>query len=200
MRDATVAKFRSAWRRQRATAFFCVVAVLVLTHWLGPRANAALRYERPALAAGEWWRLLSAHLVHLDLEHLSMNLAALLVLWWLYAADARLRDWAVVALVAALAIGAGLWFLEPSVLWYVGLSGVLHGAWAGGGVAAFSRWPLESAVTLALLAGKLVLEGTHGALSTGLGSSLPVVTSAHAFGALGGLCAALALRLWRRSL
>lgn len=200
MRDAALAKFRTEWRRRRATAFLCVVVVLLVTQWLGPRTHAALRYERPALAAGEWWRLLSAHLVHLDLGHLLMNLAGLLVIWWLYAADARLRDWALVALGSALAIGLGLWFLEPSVLWYVGLSGVLHGLWAGGGVAAFGRWPLESAVTLALLAGKLLLEGMHGALSTGLGSTLPVVTSAHAFGALGGFAVALALRLWRRPL
>jgi len=80
------------------------------------------------------------------------------------------------------------------------LSGALHGLWAGGGIACRKRWPLESAVTLALLLGKLALEAWYGPVSGLLGASLPVVTAAHRYGALGGAAAALALRVWRRPL
>jgi rhomboid family GlyGly-CTERM serine protease len=164
----------------------------------GDGVTAHLRYERTALAHGEWWRVLTAHLVHLDLRHLALNLAGLGALWWLYAADARPRDWLAVALVSALAIGLGLYLLSPSVQWYVGLSGVLHGIWAAAAVAAWHRWRTESVVTLAVLAAKLAAEQIFGPLSAGVSSGLPVVTVAHLYGAVGGLLAALGLRLWRQ--
>ena len=164
----------------------------------GDSVTAHLRYERAALAHGEWWRVITAHLVHLDVRHLALNLAGLGALWWLYAADARPRDWLIVVLVSALAIGAGLYLWSPSVQWYVGLSGVLHGTWAAAAVAAWHRWRTESAVTLAVLAAKLAVEQRFGPLSAGVSSGLPVVTVAHLYGAVGGLAAALGLRLWRQ--
>jgi rhomboid family GlyGly-CTERM serine protease len=193
--SALPAKFRPGSR----AGLLLALAVLCITQFV-PGDVARLRYERTAVAAGEWWRLLSCHLIHYDALHLAMNLAGLVLLWLLYARDARARDWCIVALASALAIGGGLYFIEPDVAWYLGLSGVLHGVWAAGGIAACRRWPLEGGVTLALLAGKLAFELVHGPVSSGFGATLPVLTVAHRLGALGGLGAAVALRLWRRSL
>ena len=175
----------------------CAVSLFALSV-AGDGVTARLRYERTALAHGEWWRVFTAHLVHLDLRHLALNVAGLGALWWLYAADARPRDWLTVALVSALAIGVGLYLFSPSVQWYVGLSGVLHGLWAAAAVAAWHRWRVESVVTLTVLAAKLAVEQIFGPLSTGVSSGLPVVTVAHLYGAVGGLLAALGLRLWRQ--
>jgi rhomboid family GlyGly-CTERM serine protease len=200
MKSTDSSRFSAAcarWLPPRPAAFGGVVAVLCAPLAGGAAAVAALRYERAALAT-EPWRLLTAHLVHFDARHLAMNLAGLLLLWWLFVGDARLRQWAVVALASALTVGAGLWFLQPSVAWYVGSSGVLHGAWAAAGVAARRRWRLESTVTLALLAAKLALEQWRGPLSSGLDAQLPVIVGAHLYGAIGGLAAALALRLGRQ--
>ena len=183
-------------RYPRALAV-CAVILLALSV-AGDSVTARLRYERAALASGEWWRVLTAHVVHLDLRHLALNLAGLGALWWLYAGDARPRDWLIVALVSALAIGAGLYVLSPGVGWYVGLSGVLHGLWAAAAVAAWHRWRVESVVTLVVLAAKLAVEQIFGPLSAGVSSGLPVVTVAHLYGAVGGLVAALGLRLWRQ--
>ena len=174
--------------------------LLVLVHALGAGARRALGYERAAVAGGEVWRFMTAHLVHLDVTHLLMNLAGLGLLWALYEPDARAREWLLALLASALAIGSGLWFLDPGIAWYVGLSGVLHGVWAAGGVFCRRRWPLESTVTLLLLAVKLVLEREYGALSAVFGAALPVVASAHVYGAVGGFVAALALRLGRAPL
>ena len=200
MRDTLSFKFRAEWRRHRATALIFVIAVLCLIQAQGPRVVAELRYERAAVATGEWWRILTGQLVHLDATHLAMNVAALVLLWCLYIGDARPREWLLMALGAALAVGLGLWFLEPGIGWYVGISGALHGLWAGGGIACRKRWPLESGVTLALLVGKLGLEVWYGPVSGLLGASLTVVTAAHRYGALGGAAVALALGAWRRPL
>lgn len=198
--DAALAKFRALARARRLAPLAALAALLALPALLGARAVAALRYERQALAAGEWWRLLSCHLVHFDLRHLALNLAGLGLLWWLYVADARLRDWLVVALGAALAVGAGLYLLEPGVGWYLGASGVLHGCWAAAAVFAPRQRRGEALGGAALLAAKLAAEHWHGPLSGTLDPALPVVVGAHLYGALGGLAAALALRRPRASL
>ena len=187
-----------ALRARHGRAAAALAGLLVALAVLGPRAVQALRYERAAIAAGEWWRVLGAHLVHFDTRHLLLNLAGLALLWWLFAPDARARDWLVVLLVSALSVSAGLWFLDPGVAWYVGASGMLHGAWAAAALAAWPRWRQEAELTAALLVGKLAFESWHGPLSGGLDAALPVVTAAHQYGALGGLSAAGALRLWRR--
>jgi rhomboid family GlyGly-CTERM serine protease len=194
---ALATKFRNEWRGR---GFLLAASVLCVTQWLVPDAPARLRYERGLVAAGEWWRLASCHLVHYDAQHLAMNVAALALLWALFVTDLRARDWALVVLAAALAIDAGLYFREREVTWYLGLSGVLHGVWAAGGLAALRRSRLEGLATLALLAAKLLAELRFGALSSGLGAGLPVLTAAHRYGALGGGLAALALGRARRPL
>jgi rhomboid family GlyGly-CTERM serine protease len=178
----------------------CVVLLLALPLAFGPHAVTALRYDRSAIGDGEWWRLATAHVVHFDVAHFAMNVAGLALLWWLFVRDARPAEWTVAVVASASTVSGGLWFLQPGLGWYVGASGVLHGLWAAAAVAAWRRWPLESGVTLALLAAKLALEQARGALSTELGAALPVVVDAHLYGAAGGLAAALALRLWRQRL
>jgi rhomboid family GlyGly-CTERM serine protease len=192
--EAALAKFRAAAHAHRLAALLAVAALLALPTLAGSGAVARLRYERAAIAAGQWWRLLSGHLVHHDLRHLALNLAGLGLLWWLFAADARLREWLVVALAAALAVGAGLYVLEPAVGWYLGLSGVLHGGWAAAAAFAWRRSRFEALATAALLAAKLAAERWLGPLSGALDAALPVIVAAHLYGALGGVAAAAALR------
>ena len=61
---------------------------------LGDSLAAMLRYERGAIASGGWWRLLTAHLVHMDLHHLVLNELGLVLLWSLFAEDStRSNGW-----------------------------------------------------------------------------------------------------------
>lgn len=194
------AEFRGQIAAHRLVGLAILIGVLLLPATLGAVAIERLRYDRAALAAGELWRGLSAHLVHYDLRHLGMNVAGLALLWWLFVADLPARAWVAVASVSAVAVSGGLYVLDPAVSWYLGLSGVLHGVWAAAAVAAWRRWRLESGVTLALLACKLLLERWQGPLSSGVDPGFAVIVVAHLYGAVGGLVAALALRLARRPL
>jgi rhomboid family GlyGly-CTERM serine protease len=154
------------------------------TRWL-----ALLRYERSGLEQGQYWRLLSAHLVHLNAHHLLLNVLGLLLLWVMFARDLRPRDWLVVALASIGAIDAGLWFISTQVLWYVGASGVLHGLWAAGAVASWRAGSAYGVVLSCALAAKLCYE--HFAGPNPLDVGLPVITIAHIYGALGGALAAV---------
>ena len=160
--------------------------------------RTALEYQRAGLAAGEAWRLLTAHLVHLGVRHLWLDLAGLALLWGLYARALRPVAWLVALAAAVAAIDAGLWWLAPAVDWYVGLSGVLHGAWAAGAIGAWRESRGLAAASLALLAAKLAAEQwQQGGVA---GTGLPVVVDAHLYGALGGLAGLAILGLLHRRL
>ena len=49
---------------RRGVALLLACVFLLLLTLSGESGQALLRYERSALASGQWWRLLSAHVVH----------------------------------------------------------------------------------------------------------------------------------------
>lgn len=156
----------------------------------GDAGRLALRYERSALESGEWWRLLSAHFVHLGWPHTALNVVALLLLAAIFGPVGRARDWLIVIIAAALAIDLGLYVAAPGIDWYVGLSGVLHGLYAAG-VGMMGRVRPRFALALAVgLVIKLTVEQIGGPLTaTAALTGGEVVTAAHLFGAIGGLAA-----------
>lgn len=171
-------------------ALLVAAACLLLPSAGGSLLRDALRYERAALAAGEYWRLLTAHVVHLDASHAALNTLGLVLIWGLFARDYAPRRWIVIALASILAIDAGLWWLAPQVEWYVGASGVLHGALAAGTLAHLRRRDFDGWILAAFLIGKLAIEQR---VALPFAGDAPVIVAAHLYGAIGGLAAALCL-------
>ena len=181
----------------RGIALALLCAALLAATLGGEAVRSALRYDRNALAAGEWWRLVTAHLVHLNFEHAAVDVLALVLLWMLFGRDYSPRGWLLVLAGAAAAIDLGLWLADSTLIWYVGSSGVLHGVFAAGVVAHLRRGEPDGWLLGALLVAKLAYEQSVGALPLVPG---PVVVDAHLFGTVGGTLAALACRLqplWR---
>lgn len=169
-----------------------MLAVLSVPGTIATAALPALEWQRAALDAGQWWRLLSGHFAHLNTHHLLFNLLGLALI-----VDLLLDGWsraAVIGLAIASALGTGvlLWLLEPQLQWYVGLSGLLHGLWGGAALAGWLRrhQPICLAALVAL-AFKLTL------LNEGLGA-MPVVPVAHLYGAASGLLWAALCCAWSR--
>jgi rhomboid family GlyGly-CTERM serine protease len=176
-------------------ALLACLALLAALACGGPQLTLLLRYERVAIAQGEWWRLVSGHWVHLGPRHLLADGTGLVLLWALYARELRPASWLLVLVCATAAIDAGLWWGQPAIQWYVGISGLLHGAWAAGSAAVALKGGRAGWVMLAALAGKLALE--HYAGASLFTSGIPVVSAAHVYGALGALVAVAALTLAR---
>lgn len=171
----------------------CIGILFLLPELAGDTARAGLRYERDAIAAGQWWRLVTAHLAHLDLQHTQLNLLGLVMMWALFARDYRPRQWLIIAAAVVLAIDAGLWFRDPQIHWYVGASGALHGFMAAGTLAHLRRGDLDGWILAIFIVLKLAYEQWNGALPFS-DSGVPVVVNAHLYGALGGVLAAVALK------
>ena len=160
---------------------------------LGDSVTLMLQYDRAAIGAGGWWRLLTGHVVHLDLHHLVLNELGLVLLWALFASDYDAVDWLIVCASGALGISCGLWYLSPGVTWYVGCSGVLHAVMAAGIVSHFAQRSWDRWILALAFAGKLAFERHQ----VSLGHAPPLVFSdAHLYGAAAGILAGAAL-CWR---
>ncbi len=176
-----------------------IVAVLLLPEINGDAARAVLRYERVAIAAGQWWRLITAHFVHIDLEHTLLNVMGVVLMWAIFARDLAPRQWLIVTTVVLLTIDAGLWFHDSGVAWYVGASGLLHGFMAAGTCVHVRRGDLDGWILVVFIVFKLGYEQLHGQLPFAQ-SGMPVVVNAHLYGALGGFISAAFLKPGRKSL
>ena len=186
--------------REDHKAILAATAVAVLGLLLqldGDAARTGLAWDRAALEGGEYWRLVTGHLVHLGWSHLALNLAGLgLVTWITGSAYSPLR-WLVIAVLTIATIDAGFWYLYTNLDWYVGLSGLLHGLLIAGLVAGVRRRDPEAMVLGVLVIAKLGWEQAVGPLpgseSTSGGA---VIVDAHLYGAIGGMLGALLP--WRR--
>ena len=184
-------KAPSRWWWRLAAAF---AAASLLAWWL----PAPLLDWQPALASSAPWRAFSAAFVHWSALHLGANLLGAAVVAALGLA-ARLPAPAAAAWLAAWPLTQAGLAVQPALLHYGGLSGVLHA-----GVAVAALWLLvrdsgrRRALGAAVMAGlvlKVVLEQPWGPpLRTGGGWDIATAPLAHASGLLAGLlCAGIAL-------
>lgn len=182
-----------AWR-----APLVLAVVLVAVQWSGAVVGTALPYDRAAiLVGGEYGRLVTGHLYHHDVAHLTWNLAGLALVAWLFVRDYTTGQWCAILAVSTVAVDLGFLVLQPRLEWYVGFSGVLHGLMAAGLVRWW--WRYRDPVTLLVSAAfvlKLGWEHLYGALPfTAATLTIPVIHAAHTYGAVGGVVAAVAIGL-----
>jgi len=166
----------------------------------GDAARRWASYDRAAVASGQVWRLVTAHLVHLGWGHLWPNLLALLLIGGLLEEFLKPLEWLAASAVTAVAISLGLYLLDPDTQWYVGLSGVLHGLVACGAAVMLMTRTLGLGGALAAGLGlKLAWEQVYGPVPlTAASVGGAVVVAAHLYGAIAGATTGLVLGIVRR--
>lgn len=148
-------------------------------------------YLKPDLLT-EFWRLWTAHWVHVGWIHFLLNMVAFACLPFIFP---HVRNWHLVALLCILPpfISLIFYFFVPYIEAYAGLSGVLHGLYTAVGLV-YLQYLNErkfAILVLALIAAKLLWENTFGQTGTAQLIGSPVLTEAHWIGALGGLLCGL---------
>ena len=98
----------------------------------GDGVQHALRFDRVAIARGEWWRLLSDNFVHLGGWHLFLNLLSLVLLVLLCPDLLSPLEWCRRVIVIGFGMSLGLYWFVPALPTYVGLSGLIYGLFALG--------------------------------------------------------------------
>lgn len=154
-----------------------------------PWVNAPLQFSSALIEQGQWWRLYTAHFVHLNLHHGLMNVLGFWACCYFFHDVYRWPHFLVWLLVGPWVVGLAMWWLDASIPHYVGLSGLLYGWLMLAIVAGFFTQPLLHALGFVVLAGRLVWEQTPNYNVDYLLNSIGgvVYVNAHLYGGLFGL-------------
>lgn len=181
------------WDGRQWQGWLLLLALVNLDLLLGNGPAVELAFDPAAVAAGEWWRLLSWPLVHVSWYHLLLDGAAFLLLW---AGLEERRAGRRLLLVAGCALGSLLLPLAiaPQIqqLGLCGLSGVAHGLMAFSALEMLRHrsqrslgWILLGGLLLKvaweLVSGTVVLQQLH------LGDIGQPIVATHAGGVMGGI-------------
>ena len=164
-----------------------------------------LAYQSQAIGDGAWWLLISGHFAHLNFIHYALNTFAWVLIWVFALPNMTHSLWAFAFIFCALGTGLGMLLLSPELVWYVGLSGVLHGVMCVVLVRMAIHKPRDWLVYLvsAGLLAKIISEQLYGpSPSTAKLIGEPVIVEAHLYGLISGAVIGahmLALNLYRRS-
>ena len=136
----------------------------------------------------EFWRLWTAHWVHVSWIHYFLNMLAFICLPFIFP---RASVWHFSALLLVLPplISLSFYYFLPDIEAYAGLSGVLHGAYTA--IACvhlmYKRERNFAAVVLFLILSKLFWENTVGSMGTAQLIGSPVLVEAHLLGVIWGV-------------
>ncbi len=177
-------------------ALIVFIGVLALG---GESLRDTLRYERAAIAAGEWWRLLSGNYVHLSPWHAFLNGLGVLVLVLLCPEALDWKIWLRRLLFLSLGMTLGLYFLVPDAHAYVGLSGVIHGLFVLGLMPQVLKKDLIALGCLLYLLGKIGYELFAGApVSDEAALGGKVLVESHLYGTLSAFLYGFVFRTYTR--
>lgn len=187
-----------------------------------PHAPDALRFERSAFDRGVLWPLLTSQLVHLSIAHAALNALALMLSLLVWRRWISLRHQLTGLAGGAMGVALLLAF-DTDASYYAGLSGALHGLWAGNAImlmvpqrsgvnceeSAPDAWPVPAAclhggsrqrmtaLVLAALVIKLWLQGGDSPERLSGWLQVPVYHPAHWAGLVGGMLLTSGVLLFR---
>ncbi|MFQ6006844.1 MAG: rhombosortase [Woeseia sp.] len=189
---------RSSFTIPRRVSLWQLPAVLIASSGIlelfGDPGRAGLRLDRAAILDGEIWRLLSGHFVHLGISHYILNGLGLILVWLLVGMHFELRQWLLVIVVSIAGVDAGLLYFDHELVWYVGMSGLLHAMLAAGIVGGLKAAPREMVIVAIVILAKITVEQLVGPLPGSEESAGgEVVVNAHLYGVLAGAIAAAAI-------
>lgn len=173
-----------------------LAGAMAAIHFSGGAWAEALIFDRAKIEAGEIWRLVTGHLVHLNLQHLLWNAIAFVVL----AAMARYDEGISYTRQAAIML-AGVAVIDIALYagplsFYAGFSGVLNALWA---VMIVEAWRQKKSLLIAgiglLSLAKIGYEALT-AKTLFFETPWPAAFEGHAGGVAAGLLFMAAERLW----
>jgi rhomboid family GlyGly-CTERM serine protease len=186
------------WSKLAKQKVWAIGAAMVLIMIGGQLIDIELfRYQRDWMSSGQYWRLITAHWVHVNWTHLGLNVAGFLFCLAITRPDWSIRQWCFYLTILSFSISCLFTVLNPELGWYVGFSGVLFGVFCLSGIDLFNHDRLIAVLLLAVIFAKVLIEQTSDLKVTS--SELidsPVIVDAHFYGLISGLAIALVQRVY----
>lgn len=185
------------WRRILKSPDWRYLAVIIplmaLLQAIGPDY---FRYRQDAVEAGQVWRIISSHWVHVGWMHWFLNSLSLVICVILTTPGWSPRRWALTTLAMGLGISLLMMLLSPDERNYAGHSGILYGLYVLGAVSLYQRDRLIAVLIIAAIVIKVLMEQfSFYDFNTGSLIGARVVIDAHLYGLLMAIAIAL---LWSR--
>lgn len=190
--------------RQNFQVVLIIATLSIITfigeYFLGDSFTETLVYQRQSISQGEVWRLFSGHILHTNGYHLLLNLLALFMLWALHGRFYSIKNYTLLFLLCSFITSVGIYYFDPTLVQYVGLSGVLHGIFVFGALMDINAKDKTGYLLFLGLWLKIAHEQFYGA-STDVSNLIEanVAVNAHLYGALSGLLFSI-IYLYRRHL
>jgi rhomboid family GlyGly-CTERM serine protease len=175
-----------------SASWWYVVASLLLMVCLQIIDSQNFRFQQDWVQKAEFWRIITAHWIHFNWQHLLLNGVGLVLCVAIVRPAWSIGRWIVYNLLLAIGISMLLTWFNPELDWYVGYSGVLFGVFL---LAAIDLYKTERVIALLLGMGvcsKVVLEQTSSVtVTTSDFIGVPVIIDGHLYGVLLALAFAL---------
>lgn len=177
--------------KAKRPALVLTIIPLVIVMLMGQYFASLLQYDRSAIIAGEYWRILTCHFVHAGWEHMLLNLLGALLIPVLFVQLYTPFTWFTGGLFCMIGISSSFLILRPTLEWYMGLSGLLHGLLLMGIIGEIKKGNRFYYFGLAVVVGKLAMEFFCGpSVITSRFINISIITTAHLYGAVTGGTAA----------
>lgn len=174
-----------------------IATVLIAMSLLQLANFDSLRYQQNWLSQGEYWRIFTAHWVHVNWKHLMLNGVGLVLCMAITAPEWTIRRWVSYHFVLALGISVLFTLLNPELQWYAGYSGVLYGIYLLAAIDLYQRDKLIGALLASAIVIKIILEQTGGFnVDSSEIIGTPVIIDAHLYGILLAISIALGQRVY----
>ena len=164
-----------------------IILLTLVIYLFEPTASELLAYYHNGIAEGQIWRLFTATFCHTNFNHLLMNLAGLIITLGLFIDVFKTTKIYPLVLFSSLFISVCLFFFDTEVMWYVGLSGVLHALFSYGvaqDVAKKDPWGYLLGAGFVV---KIIYEQIFGAMQSTIDLiAAEVLINAHLYGAIAG--------------
>ena len=150
--------------KHSGTHCFLVIAVIIIGLWFGGDSwVTALEYHSDRIAEGEYWRILTGHLVHSNTWHMLLNLSSLMFIGLLFSSLLSGLTWALAFIFCSLVVSACYWFITPDYKIYVGLSAALYGVIIIGALQDLRDNKLIAGALLIIVTGRVIWQQFDGA-------------------------------------
>ncbi len=163
--------------------------LIIMFGVFGASIEPILEFNRTKIVEGEYWRLFTGNLVHYGFAHLAMNIAAFLIIAISLLREVSLKIYIPLLISCAMAVGIGTLLWNPELVFYRGLSGVIHGLIVAGLLLNSFRNRWLSYLFVGLVFAKIFHEHQADFQENQLQTLIPVPVAidSHWYGALAGL-------------
>ncbi len=174
-----------------------VLLIVLICHINAESWSSLANFDRAAISAGEYWRLITGHFFHTNTAHLLLNCAGLFMLWLLHGQFYTIRQYALLLVVLCTSTALLIFGYSPELKLYVGLSGVLHGVFVFGSLHDIRDGEKTGYVLLLGLTLKVLHEQLYGpSADVSALINANVAIDAHMWGAIAGGIYSLFYFIW----